>query len=460
MGDPCNIPPMPTSSLQPRKQIYSVSELNRTIRQLLEREFPLLWIEGEISNLAQPASGHIYFTLKDSQAQVRCAMFKGRLRLVRFKPENGQQVLIRAKVGLYEQRGDFQLIAEHMEEAGDGALQREFEALKARLAQAGLFDESNKRPLPQLPEKIGIITSASGAAIRDVLSVLKRRFPSIPILIYPVLVQGDNAPAEIIKAIKLANAQKRCDVLLLVRGGGSLEDLWAFNNEALARQIVKSKIPVVSGVGHEVDVTIADFAADLRAPTPSAAAELVSPDQQAYIDIFTAYQQRLEQLIEQKLQRANEQLGWLKTRLQLQHPSQQLQQYNQRLDDSLQRLGNAWNSQLQTSRHRYEIAMQRLLSQQPSRQLSRHRQQLENLIQRLKQSIGQQLQQKNQRLAASSHALHIISPLQTLGRGYALVMDSQGNILHNSQQVRRGDDISIRLHQGSLLGKVEKIIKS
>jgi len=450
---------MQKTSLQPKKQIFSVSELNRTIRNLLESEFPLLWIEGEISNLAEPASGHIYFTLKDSQAQVRCAMFKGRARLLRFKPSNGQQILIRAKVGLYEQRGDFQLIAEHMEEAGDGALQRDFDMLKNKLSQEGLFDTQLKQDIPTLPNKIGIITSASGAAVRDVLSVLQRRFPAIPVLIYPVLVQGDKASSEIIKAIKLANAQKKCDVLLLTRGGGSLEDLWAFNDEALARQIVKSHIPIVSAVGHEVDVSIADFAADLRAPTPSAAAELISPDQQAYIEIFSAYQQRFKQLIEHKIQRATEQLSWLKTRLQLQHPSQQLNQQNQRLDDVLQRLNNACQHYLQQSQHRFEIARQRLFTQQPTQRLQHNQNQLHNLIRRLQQSLTHTLAQKNQQLAASSHALHIVSPLQTLARGYAVVTDEAGNIITNSQQSQQNAAISVQLHQGHLQARVEKITK-
>ena len=446
-------------SLQPKKQILSVSELNRTIRHLLESEFPLLWIEGEVSNLAEPASGHIYFTLKDARAQVRCAMFKGRVRLLRFKPSNGQQILIRAKVGLYEQRGDFQLVAEHMEEAGDGALQRDFEMLKAKLSQEGLFDVLHKQELPTLPKKIGIITSPSGAAVRDVLSVLQRRFPSIPVLIYPVLVQGDNAAADIINAIKLANAQKKCDVLLLTRGGGSLEDLWAFNDENLARQIVKSKIPLVSAVGHEVDVSISDFAADLRAPTPSAAAELISPDQQAYIEIFNAYQQRFKQLIQHKLQRATEQLSWLKTRLQLQHPNQQLEQQQQRLDDYCQRLNSAYQHHYQQAQHRFDIISQRLHAQQPTQRLQHHQNQLLELIRRLQQSIQYKLMQKNQQLAAASHSLHIISPLQTLARGYSLVTDESGNIITNSRQSHKNAAISIRLHQGSLQARIEKIIK-
>jgi len=246
-----------SASNQNERTVYSVSELNKTIRGLLESQFPLMWIEGEISNLAEPASGHIYFTLKDAKAQVRCAMFKGRKQLLRFKPVNGQQVLIRAKVGLYEARGEFQLVAEHMEEAGDGVLRREFEALKTRLEKEGLFDEALKQPLPELPKCIAVITSGTGAAIRDVLSVLARRFPSIPVQVYPVAVQGENAAPQISKALYRASKSKSCDVILLVRGGGSLEDLWAFNEEQVARAIVLCDVPVISGVGHEVDVTIA-----------------------------------------------------------------------------------------------------------------------------------------------------------------------------------------------------------
>ena len=268
------------------REIFTVSDLNREARELLEGHFPLVWVEGEISNLARPSSGHIYFSLKDEAAQVRCAMFKMRNRLLNFQPENGQQVLARARISLYEARGDFQLIIEHMEETGDGALRRQFELLKHKLFEEGLFDESHKRELPSLPTRLGVITSPSGAAIRDILSVLKRRFPGIPILIYPVPVQGNEAPPAIIDAIKTAGIRKDCDLLILARGGGSLEDLWAFNDESVARAIYHCPIPVVTGIGHEIDFTIADFVADFRAPTPSAAAEYISPDQNEWLENF------------------------------------------------------------------------------------------------------------------------------------------------------------------------------
>ena len=291
----------------------------------MEGHFPLIWVEGEISNLARPASGHIYFSLKDSDAQLRCAMFKMRNRLTNFRPENGQQVLVRGRLSLYPARGDYQLIAEHMEEAGDGALRREFELLKQRLHSEGLFDEASKQSLPELPTRLGVITSPTGAAIRDILSVLKRRFPGIPVLIYPVPVQGNEAPPAIVEALQTANARNECDLLILARGGGSLEDLWSFNDESLARAIFDCPIPIVSGVGHEVDVTIADFVADIRAATPTAAAEAITPDQLSWSQSFDWYQQRLQQLVKNKIERQQEKIQWLHQRLQQQHPENQIQ---------------------------------------------------------------------------------------------------------------------------------------
>src|SRR5690606_35272474 len=291
-------PLLPTGT---EREILSVSQLNRRAKQLLETHLPLLWVEGELSNVSQPSSGHWYFTLKDDQAQVRCAMFRNRNMLVRFKPQQGQQVLVRARVSLYEGRGDYQLIAEHMEEAGTGALQRAFEALKAKLGAEGLFDEARKRPIPTLPRHIGVITSPTGAAIRDVLTVLERRFPSIPVTVIPVAVQGKESAPQIVRALELANRCGLFDVLLLTRGGGSLEDLWSFNEEAVARAVAASQLPVVCAVGHEVDFSIADFVADLRAPTPSAAAELMTPDGEDWLETFIGYEVMLEDAMERKL---------------------------------------------------------------------------------------------------------------------------------------------------------------
>ena len=448
---------MSNNDLQPRRTIYSVSELNQTIRGLLESEFGLLWIEGEISNLAQPASGHMYFTLKDARAQVRCAMFRGKNQFLGFQPENGQQVLIRARVSLYEARGEYQLIAEHMEEAGDGALRRAFEELKARLAMEGLFDEDLKFPIPEFPRRIGVVTSATGAAIRDVLSVLKRRFPAIPVLIYPVAVQGDKAAPEISRALQLASERQDCDVLLLVRGGGSLEDLWAFNEEQVARAIVDCEIPIICGVGHEVDVTIADFAADHRAPTPSAAAELVSPDQDSFIESFAWYQQRLHQLIDNRIERASERVEWLRTRLRQQHPLSYLQQQSQRLDDLQQRLLTSWTYSLREQKSHLQFLINRLSASSPESDIPINRQLVSDQIYRLKQAAEYLVQNKKQQLAGLSRTLHAISPLDTLARGYAIASDDAGNPITESQQLKVNDRFRLRLHKGSITGRAEKI---
>lgn len=448
------------SAMQTERTIYSVSELNLTIRTLLESEFPLLWVEGEISNFSQPASGHMYFTLKDSNAQVRCAMFKNRGMYLRFKPANGMQVLIRAKVGLYEARGEFQLVAEHMEEAGAGALQRAFNELKAKLSAQGLFDASRKKELPVLPSKIGVITSPTGAAIRDVLSVLRRRFPAIPVLIYPVPVQGEGAAQKIAATIRLASQRHDCDVILLVRGGGSLEDLWSFNEEIVARAIVASDIPIVCGVGHETDVTIADFAADMRAPTPSAAAELVSPDQSRYLQAFTRHQQRLQQLIRSKLQQLAQQLDWLKQGLEREHPLHRIAQQKIELQDLIESLMQNWQYFFSQQQLKLERIGNRLQQASPQHHIQQTSQHLNALRHRLLQSLPQQLTQKRQQLAALSRTLHAVSPLKTLGRGYAIVSNAQGTALTSSQQVAVGDEVNIRLHQGELSGRIEKIHKN
>lgn len=446
---------MPNETTRPQRTVYSVSELNRTIRGLLESQFPLLWVEGEISNLAQPASGHIYFTLKDANAQVRCAMFKGRKALLRFKPANGQQVLIRARVGLYEARGEFQLVAEHMEEAGAGALQRQFEELKARLASEGLFDDSLKKPLPELPQCIGVITSGTGAAIRDVLSVLHRRFASIPVKVFPVAVQGERAVAEICRALQLASMHGQCDVLLLVRGGGSLEDLMAFNDEKVARAILASDIPVVSGVGHEVDITIADFAADHRAATPSAAAELVSPSQQAYLSSLQSYQRRLTRLMQSKLQRLQEQLQWLHNRLGLQHPEAQLNQQSQQLDELIQRLQAAIRYQVNEHKHALRYHIQSLLGNRPDQFIDYQKLQLEDLSSRLVYATQVAMESRELELSNLCRTLQAVSPLNTLSRGYSITRDAKGHTISRAQQVKSGDIISSLLHDGEIKSRVE-----
>jgi len=354
------------------REVYTVTRLNQAVRRLLEETFPfLVWVEGEVSNLSQPASGHLYFSLKDASAQARCALFRNRAQLLRGLPRNGQQVLVQARISLYEPRGDFQLIVERLEEAGAGALRRAYDELRLRLEREGLFAAEHKRPLPRFPRRVGVITSTSGAAIQDVLSILRRRFPALPVLVYPVPVQGDGAGAEIARMIDLASRRRDCDVLLLVRGGGSLEDLWAFNEEAVARAIRASAIPIVCGVGHETDVTIADFAADLRAPTPSAAAELVSPDRQEWRRQFSAGQDRLLAATRRRLAAQRQRLIWADQRLARQHPKRRLLDRSQRLDELDQRLRQALRTKLERLRAQTASLCLRLRLQKPTAAVQR-----------------------------------------------------------------------------------------
>jgi exodeoxyribonuclease VII large subunit len=439
----------------PHKDIYSVSRLVRETRAVLEGSFPLLWVSGEISNLAQPASGHIYFSLKDEAAQVRCAMFRMKRQQLRFRPANGQQVLVRARVSLYEARGEFQLIAEHMEPAGEGALRLAFEQLKQKLSDEGLFDAGRKLPLPQIPRQIGLITSPTGAAIRDLLSVLHRRFPALPVVVYPVQVQGGESPAQIVRMLQLANRRNECDVLILSRGGGSLEDLQAFNDEGVARAIDASRIPVVSGVGHEIDFTIADFVADQRAPTPSAAAELVAPDQMAWRQRLQQLSQRLELSQTYRQRQLGERLQTLLQRLQHQHPTQRLQQRAQRLDELGQRLLRATDLILLRQNQRLERVQHRLLSQSPAKRLERLRLTEQQLNTRLRKAIHQLLDNTRTKLTQHARDLHNLSPLNTLGRGYAIVLREQDQrILRTASEVATGEQIRARLAEGSLICEV------
>lgn len=450
---------MPTNepiSPAPVREIYTVSRLNREARAVLEGNFAILWVEGELSNIARPRSGHVYFSLKDEFAQVRCAMFRMRAMNLNFSPRDGMQVVARVRVGLYEPRGDFQLVVDHMEEAGDGALRRAFEALKARLAKEGLFDEERKRPLPTMPQRIGVVTSPSGAAIRDILTVLKRRFPAIPVVIYPVAVQGEAAAGQIAGMIRLAGERDECDVLIVGRGGGSLEDLWAFNEEAVARAIHDSPIPVVSAVGHEVDVTIADFVADVRAATPSAAAELLSPDREAWLQRLQRVESRLRQVVQQQIHQRKQQLLWLGKRLK--HPGRRLQEKAQRLDELEQRLAQAQRNLLRHRRSRLETLQARLQRHNPANRLQQLRQRESELQGRLQRAMSRRLENLQQRLAARAHALETVSPLATLSRGYAIVSEPKsGKVLRNSSEVKAGDTVHARLHHGGLLCRVEEI---
>jgi len=436
------------------RHIFTVSQLNREARELLEGSFFRIWVEGEISNLARPGSGHWYFSLKDERAQLRCAMFRGNNHKLSFKPDDGTYVLARGHISLYEARGDFQLIVEHMEEAGAGALQRAFEELKLRLDKEGLFTQEHKRPLPALPRAIGVVTSPSGAAIRDILSILKRRFPSIPIIIYPTAVQGQTAATEITAAIKQAGRRAtehgECDVLIVARGGGSLEDLWSFNDEQVARAIHACPIPVVSGVGHEIDTTIADFVADVRAPTPSGAAELVSPDQNEWLQAFRLHKRRLQTLEQEYLRHCRQQLLWLTKRLQQLHPGQRLLQQVQRLDELEQRLQRQIRLRLEQRRLHLRNLYTALQRQQPLATLRNLGLQYRHLEQRLRQQMQLRLERYQQQLRTCSQTLDAISPLATLGRGYAIIQTDDGDIVRHAGSVSRGQQIHARLGHGRL----------
>lgn len=437
------------------RDIYSVSRLNREARELLEGGLPLLWVEGEISNLARPASRHLYFTLKDDAAQVRCAMFRNHNLYLRFAPRDGMRVLARARVSLYEARGEFQLLVEHMEEAGFGALQRAFEALKQKLAIEGLFDNARKRPLPVFPECLGIVTSPSGAALRDILSVLRRRYPGLPVVIYPTLVQGEAASAAIVEALALAALRRECDVLILARGGGSLEDLWAFNDEQLARAVAACPIPVVSGVGHEIDFTLADLAADARAATPSAAAELVSPDRIELMDRLLKHRQKLDRLMGDGMQRWRRDFSWLQGRLRQCHPGKRLQQQNQRLDELEQRLGLAMRYDLQLRTGRINGFVGRLRRHSPQPRLIKAFARNQHLRQRLDTAIGHCLDARHQGLTRLARTLDAVSPLATLRRGYAIATRAKEPApLLSNRQVHRGEDIQVRLAEGRLSATV------
>ncbi len=444
------------SSSKSSRDIYSVSRLNAEIRAVLEGSFPLLWIEGEISNLSTPRSGHSYFSLKDSHAQVRCALFRGKRQLLRFQPADGDQVMMRARISLYEARGDFQLIVEHMEPAGAGALQREFDALKAKLDKEGLFDTSRKQPLPAYVQRIGIVTSATGAAVHDILQVLRRRFTALPVLIYPVPVQGPNASKEISQALKLADQRKDCDLLILARGGGSLEDLAAFNDESLARTIAALETPIISAIGHEIDFTIADFVADRRAPTPSAAAELATVDQQAVQDSLQQQQKRLLRSIRQQLHQKKTLLSHLVQRLQMLHPLGRLEQQQQRLDELSLKLEQRLGNRLLIHEHTLDKLSARLIQCSPVHGLKQMSARLKTCAQRLGYLSRVLFSKKHLRLSALSRELNAISPLQTLGRGYSITrITASGEILRSGKQVKSGDKITTRLADEELISVVE-----
>ncbi|MBS3964388.1 MAG: exodeoxyribonuclease VII large subunit [Methylomonas sp.] len=438
--------------------LYSVSQLNREAKRLLASYFLTVRVEGEISNFSAPSSGHCYFTLKDAQAQIRCALFKGQRQGLRFRPRDGDLVVVSAQVSLYEPRGDYQLIVEHMEQAGDGLLRQSFERLKIKLSNEGLFDESRKRAMPLIPAAIGVITSPTGAAIHDILTVLRRRFPAIPVIVYPVSVQGEAAKFEISRAIQTANERRDADVLILARGGGSLEDLQAFNDEIVARAIVASSLPVISGVGHEVDVTIADFVADLRAATPSAAAERAVPIQSDWLARFRQAEAQLMQAFGRQRHGLDQRLIWLSRALTLQHPGQKLRRNAQRLDELEQRLTHTMARRQQGLRARVAIVYRKLMQHQPTHHIRRSKQQTGYLEKRLQQAIRQRLATLKQRHTSLGQTLQAVSPLATLDRGYAIVLQGDGCIVKSTQQLQAGERIESRLAKGRIVSTVTQLI--
>ena len=438
---------------EPPPQVLTVSQLNRQARVLLESHFDFIWVEGEVSNFAAPSSGHWYFTLKDGDAQVRCAMFRNRNGRLRFTPASGDHLRLRCRVSLYEGRGEFQLIVEHLEHAGEGALQVAFEKLKAKLLAEGLFDPARKQPLPETVSRLGVITSPTGAAIHDILTVLERRCPAIEVVILPVAVQGDAAAGEICAAIARANrlhasGELLFDALIVGRGGGSLEDLWAFNEESVARAIAASELPIVSAVGHEVDFSIADMVADQRAATPSAAAEMLSPDQREWLAKLSQLERALERAMRRRLSEAARELEHLRRRLK--HPGAQLREQSQRLDELEQRLILAQRNALGRRRQQLALLESRLRAQSPLPRLQQLQRDLASRRERLDAAMRRRLERAQSRLAQLAGVLDSLSPLATLKRGYAIVMDSDGRVVSDAGSVSRGQQLRARLARGQI----------
>ena len=446
------------NSADPTRDIYDVTRLNREVRTILEGSFPLIWVQAEISNLVRPASGHMYFSLKDKQSQVRCAMFRHRNRSLKFEPENGASVLVRANVSLYEDRGEYQLIIEHMEPAGDGLLQIAFEELKQRLFSEGLFDEIHKKIIPHMPMTIGVITSPTGAALRDILSIMQRRFPAATIIVYPTAVQGEEAADQIIKMLKVATQRNECDVLILARGGGSLEDLWVFNNEKVARALFHCLIPVVTGIGHEIDFTIADFVADQRAATPSAAAELVSPDQIQIKESLLEKSRKLLQIISDKID--THKLNIAQLNRQLSNPARDIQTFNQRLDVLNMRMMHLVQSSIDFHKNKLSEIKLKLTLNNPAQSVQFYYEKCTQIKQQLQHCIKYNLRQFNSRLDNLSKTLDAISPLASLNRGYAIVNKIENDeIVRSVDQLREGDAVLTRFSNGhthSIINKINK----
>ncbi|MDO6782627.1 exodeoxyribonuclease VII large subunit [Neptunomonas phycophila] len=454
------------STINRQKTALTVSQLNREAKSLLESSFFQIRVLGELSSFSRPASGHWYFTLKDDRAQVRCAMFRNRNMSVRFSPKEGDQVIITGKVSLYEGRGDFQLIVDSMESDGEGKLQQAFEALKAKLSSEGLFSSAHKKSIPAHPNHLAVITSPTGAAVHDILSVLKRRFPSLPITIYPSVVQGSEAPQQLIQALQAAIHHQTADLIIIGRGGGSLEDLWPFNDEALARAIFDCPIPIISAVGHEVDFSISDLVADLRAPTPSAAAELISPDQDALRIQIDRLSARLERQLRISLNQRQDQLNALKKRLR--HPGERLREQRSRLNFAEKRLHALIQKQLTKARYQTDIAARQLERHHPARQIEHMRERLNRADEKLRRAMVNQTDRQRYQLGNLLTRLNAVNPLATLERGYAIVQAvdvdkrspsgvANGPVITHANDVKIGDQVINRLRHGNLICRVETI---
>jgi exodeoxyribonuclease VII large subunit len=449
-----------TFNLQPTRRALTVSELTARIRDLLGKNFTDIWVEGEISNCREAQSGHIYFTLKDDRSQVRCVFFKQQQRGIRFRPEDGLHVTVRGSISVYEARGEYQIYVENLEPVGLGALQLAFEQLKKRLEGEGLFAAERKKPLPMLPSRIGLITSPRGAAVRDVVRILRRRFPNVHLMVFPVRVQGEGAAAEIVKALKFFNQKKLVDVLILARGGGSMEDLWVFNEEPLARAIAASEIPVISGVGHETDFTIADFVADVRASTPSAAAELVVQTRREFDKHIADLRDTLASLVRYRLLDLSKRVHELSARRGFRRPLDLLRQQRQRADEMTSRLALGLRARLEQSRKRFTALHLRIATFDFRVKISAFRLRLEKCSADLGVRAERLLRTAREGLERLALQLHERSPLKVLERGYAIATDANGNLLRDAAQVQLGDSVSIQLHRGRLTTEVKKQEKS
>ena len=443
-------------NLIPERKVWKVADLNARIRELLSAAFTNIWIEGEISNFREAQSGHLYFTLKDDSSQIRCVCFRQNAIRLRFRPEDGLHARLRGSVSVYDARGEYQIYVEHIEPVGLGALQLAFEQLKQKLQAEGLFDVARKKPLPLLPGRIGVITSPRAAALRDILRILRRRFPNARVLIYPVRVQGEGAAEDIVKAFKFFAARDAADVLILARGGGSLEDLWPFNEEAVARAIAASALPVISAVGHETDFTIADFVADVRASTPSAAAEIVVQERDAFDRQLAEIQRKLGDSIRYLILERRHRLQLLLGDRALRRPEEMLREFRQRVDEQVQRLGELVEAKLHEFRSRFTDARARMASFDLRVRLEAMRLRTEHRAGELRLRIERLLTQKRQRFERLMLQLDERSPLRVLERGYSIAYDSSGTVLRSVEGVSAGEEISLRLARGKLFTNVTR----